>query len=49
MKIQVNVELEEEMKLRLDIHGKIEKKTQTEMVTEALEGYLPKYFIKLQE
>jgi len=49
MKIQVNVELEEEMKLRLDIHGKIEKKTQTEMITESLEGYLPKYFVKIQE
>ena len=49
MRIQLNVEIEKELKLRLDIHGKVEKKTQLEMVTEALEGYLPKYFIKLQE
>jgi len=49
MEIQLNVEIPEALKLRLDIHGKIEKKSQKEIVKEALESYLPRYYVKLQE
>jgi len=47
--IQVSVELPTKLKLRLDLYGKIEKKTQKETIIEALEGFLPKYYVHLKE
>ena len=43
------VDIPTALKLRLDIHSKVENKQLNEIVEEALDQYLPKYYIKLQE
>lgn len=43
------VDIPTPIKLRLDIHSKLENKNLNEIVTEALDQYLPKYYVKLQE
>ena len=47
--IQVSVELPTKLKLRLDIYGKLERKTQKETIIAALESYLPEYYVQLKE
>jgi len=47
--IQVSVELPTKLKLRLDIYGKLEKKTQKEIIIEALEKFLPEYYVQLKQ
>jgi len=47
--IQISVELPTKLKLRLDIYGKLERKTQKEVITEALEKYLPEYYVQLKD
>jgi len=47
--IQISVELPAALKLRLDIHCKLTKKTQGEIVIAALDKDIPEYYIKLQE
>jgi len=49
MTFRQTVDLSDKIKLRLDIHSKITKKQLNEIVEEALDDYLPKYFVKIQE
>jgi hypothetical protein len=49
MEVQLNVEIPTELKKRMDIHRVFENKSQKEIVIEALDKYIPKYFVKLQE
>ena len=46
--IQVSVEVPTPLKLRLDIYGKLNKKTQKEIVIEALDRYLPNFSVELK-
>ena len=43
--VQLSVEVPSNLKLRLDLHCKIVGKTQKEVVTQALEQYIPEYVI----
>jgi len=46
---RLTVDIPTALKFRLDIHSKVEGKELKEITAEALDQYLPKYFIKLQE
>ncbi len=46
---RLTVDIPTALKLRLDIHSKIEGKDLKEITAEALNKYIPKYSVKIQE
>jgi len=46
---RLTVDIPTALKLRLDIHSKLEGRELKEITAEALEQYLPKYFVKIRE
>lgn len=49
MEVQLNVEISVELKRRMDMHKAITNTSQKQIVIAALEKYVPKYFVKVQE
>jgi len=46
---RLTVDIPTSIKLRLDIHSKLEGRDLKDITADALDQYLPKYYIKLQE